>query len=304
MRNDRPLLGILFMVGFCITAPVMDAMAKLTPHEVPVSEILAARFGVQVLALIPLAMLFGLLHRPNAKEMAGHLLRGFMLLLATYLFFSAIRHMPIANAMAIFFVEPFILTLLGGLFLGEDIGPRRIIACIVGFIGALFVIQPSFDQLGLIALYPLGTAVCFAAYMLLTRAMSANQHPITLQAYTAVAASVLILPLIFAFEGSGNEFLDPVWPSAFAWKTLLAVGIIASISHLLLSTALKLAPATTIAPLQYLEIAGSVTVGYLLFQDFPNRLTWIGITIIVTSGLYVFARERAASLKRPPPPPV
>lgn len=292
------------MVGFCVTAPVMDAMAKLTPHDIPVSEILAARFGVQVIALFPLALLLGVAHKPNFTEMAGHLLRGAMLLLATFFFFSAIRFMPIANAMAIFFVEPFILTLLGGFFLGEDIGPRRIIACVVGFIGALFVIQPSFDDLGLVALFPLGTAVTFAAYMVLTRSMSANQHPITLQAYTAIAASALIFPLIFAFEGSGVELLDPVWPSAFAWKTLLAVGVLASISHLMLSTALKLAPATTIAPLQYLEIAGSVTVGYLLFSDFPDSLTWLGIAIIVGSGLYVFARERINSIKRPLPPPV
>lgn len=304
MRADRPLLGILFMVGFCITAPVMDAMAKLTPHEVPVSQILAARFGVQVVALVPLALLLRVAHRPDLREWGGHLARGALLLLATFFFFSAIRHMPIANAMAIFFVEPFILTLLGGFFLGEDIGPRRIFACIIGFVGAMFVIQPSFADLGLVALFPLGTAVCFAGYMLLTRAMSANQHPITLQAYTAVAASVLVFPLLVVFDGTGNALFDPVWPSAFAWKTLLAVGVIASISHLLLSTALKLAPAATIAPLQYLEIAGSVTVGYLLFQDFPDRLTWLGIAIITGSGLYVFARERATSIKRPPAPPV
>lgn len=304
MRTDNPLLGILFMVGFCVTAPVMDAMAKLTPHEVPVAEILAARFGVQIVILVPIAMVLGIAHLPRGKEMLGHLLRGAMLLLATFFFFTAIRYMPIANAMAIFFIEPFILTLLGALFLGEEIGIRRIMACVVGFVGAMFVIQPSFNDLGLVALFPLGTAVTFAAYMLLTRAMSANQHPITLQAYTAVAASVLIFPLLMIFNDSGVELLDPVWPSAFAWRTLLAVGVFATISHLLLSIALKLAPASTIAPLQYLEIAGSVTVGYLLFSDFPDRLTWIGIAIIVTSGLYVFSRERLVSKQSQPTPPV
>ena len=301
---DRPVLGILFMVGFCLTAPIMDAMAKLTPTDVPVSQILAARVGVQVGVLVPLAWAMGIAHRPGLSETLGHLLRGLMLLLATFFFFSAIRYMPIANAMAIFFVEPFILTLLGGLLLGEQVGPRRIIACIIGFVGALFVIQPSFSTLGAVALFPLGTAVTFAVYMLLTRAMSDRQHPITLQAYTALAACALIVPLIWAFDGSANPWLDPVWPSSFAWKTLLAVGVMATLSHLMLSTALKLAPAATIAPLQYLEIAGSVTVGYLLFQDFPDGLTWLGIAIIVGSGLYVFARERAASLPRRPGPPV
>ena len=301
---DKPVLGILFMIGFCITAPIMDGMAKLTPNEVPVLQIVAARFGVQVVILIPLAIMMGVAMRPTARDVVGHLMRGLMLLLATFCFFSAIRYMPIANAMAIFFVEPFILTLMGGLLLGEQVGPRRITACVIGFIGALFVIQPSFQELGFVALLPLGTAVTFAAYMILTRTMSDRQHPIALQAYTALGASLLILPLIIGFEGTNNPWLDPVWPSEFAIMALLAVGILATISHLLLSVALKLAPTATIAPLQYLEIAGSVAVGYFLFRDFPDSLTWLGIAIIVGSGLYVFARERRADLERRPTPPV
>lgn len=300
---DRPVLGILFMVGFCVTAPVMDALAKLTPHDIPVAQILAARFGVQVLILMPVVAVIAGLHWPSMREVFGHVARGALLLLATYFFFTAIRYMPIANAMAIFFVEPFILTLLGGFFLGEAIGPRRIVACVIGFIGALFVIQPSFVGLGWIALFPLGTAVCFAGYMLLTRAMSAGQSAITLQAYTAMAASCLIFPLLWIFDGSGIAPLDAVWPSSFAWWCLLGVGVMATVSHLMLSVALKLAPAATIAPLQYLEIAGSVTVGYLFFADFPDRLTWLGIAIIVASGLYVFARERRSGVARRPPPP-
>ena len=301
---DKPVLGILFMIGFCITAPIMDGMAKLTPNEVPVLQIVAARFGVQVVILIPMAIMMGVAMRPTARDVVGHLMRGLMLLLATFCFFSAIRYMPIANAMAIFFVEPFILTLMGGLLLGEQVGPRRITACVIGFIGALFVIQPSFQELGFVALLPLGTAVTFASYMILTRTMSDRQHPIALQAYTALGASLLILPLIIGFEGTNNPWLDPVWPSEFAMMALLAVGILATISHLLLSVALKLAPTATIAPLQYLEIAGSVAVGYILFQDFPDSLTWLGIAIIVGSGLYVFARERRADLQRRPTPPV
>lgn len=303
-QTDRPLMGILFMIGFCISAPVMDGLAKLTPHEIPVSQILAARFGFQALLLVPIAMALGLLVPVKGRDVFGHFIRGGMLLLATFFFFSAIRYMPIANAMAIFFVEPFILTLLGAAVLGETIGPRRIIACLVGFCGALLVIQPSFEGLGFVALFPLGTAVCFAIYMVLTRKMSGTQHPVTLQTYTAIAACILIVPLLVVFDGSGNFYLDPVWPSSFAWATLLGVGLFATVSHLLLSVALKLAPAATIAPLQYLEIVGSVSVGYVLFSDFPDALTWTGIGIIVGSGLYIFARERTLDLKRRPTPPV
>lgn len=300
---DRATQGIFLMVGFCILAPIMDALAKATPHEVPVAEILAARFGIQALLLVPIAFMIGKAHRISLKEAGFHLLRGGMLIIATFCFFSAIRFMPIANAMAIFFVEPFILTFLGAFFLGEAIGKRRVIACIVGFIGALFVIKPSFSTLGGVALYPLGTAFTFAIYMVMTRSMAQKQHPVALQAYTGTAASVILFPLLWIFDGSGNLLFDPVMPTGKAVWTLLGVGLIAGVSHLLLSTALRLTPAGTIAPLQYLEIAFSVAIGYIAFSDFPDGWTWLGIAIVVSSGIYVFARERAANISSQPAPP-
>jgi drug/metabolite transporter (DMT)-like permease len=300
---DRATKGIFLMVGFCIVAPIMDALAKATPHEIPVAEILAARFGVQAILLLPIAVLIGQAHRPSLQEAGFHLLRGAMLIIATFCFFTAIRYMPIANAMAIFFVEPFILTFLGAFFLGEVIGKRRVIACVVGFIGAMFVIKPSFSTLGGVALYPLGTAFTFAIYMIMTRSMAQKQHPVALQAYTGTAASLLLFPLLWLFDGSGSDLFDPVLPRGIAVWTLLGVGLIAGVSHLLLSTALRLTPAGTIAPLQYLEIAFSVAIGYLAFNDFPDGWTWLGIAIVVSSGIYVFARERAANIATPPTPP-
>ena len=300
---DKTTTGILMMVGFCVFAPIMDAMAKLTPHEYPISEILAARFTVQVVLLLPIAYFMAALHIPSLKDVGHHMLRGFLLLVATAFFFAAIRHMPIANAMAIFFVEPFILTVLGAFFLNETIGPRRVVACVVGFLGAMLVIKPSFSDLGLVALYPLGTAMSFALYMVLTRSMAQKINPVTMQAYTAIAACLLLLPLLWWFDGTGVKAFDPVFPTGIAVWTLLAVGVLAGISHLMLSVALRLTPAGTIAPLQYLEIAGSVAVGYYLFSDFPDAMTWLGISIVVASGVYVFARARAASITRRPAPP-
>jgi drug/metabolite transporter (DMT)-like permease len=293
------------MLGFCAIAPMMDAMAKATPTVVPVAQILAARFGFQVIVLVPLVMALRLGHWPPLRDWALHALRGAALLIATGFFFAAVRHMPIANAIAIFFVEPFILTLLGAVFLGEAVGWRRIAACVVGFGGALLVIQPSFANLGPVALFPLGTACFFALYMVLTRSMAGRVHPVALQAHTAVAASAMILPLLIAFDGSGVAAFDPVWPTGLAVWTLLGVGAIATVSHIFLSFALKHAPASVIAPLQYLEIVGATAIGYLAFGDFPNSLTWVGIAIIVGSGLYVFARENAIGqrAKRPMPPP-
>ncbi|QGX97027.1 DMT family transporter [Roseovarius faecimaris] len=301
MTRDRTLLGILCMIGFATIAPVMDAFAKATPAYIPVMQILAFRFGIQALALLPMAAGMRLMHRPAARECGLHLVRALLIVVATGLFFAAIRFMPIANALAIFFVAPFIITLLGGVLLGEEVGPRRLVACAIGFAGALLVIQPSFEDLGLVALFPLGTALCFAFYMIMTRRMATRIHPIALQGYTAFAACLIILPLLTAFNGTGNALLDPAMPHGLAVWTLLGVGIVSTISHLFISFALRLAPAATIAPLQYLEIVAATVLGYTVFGDFPDALTWLGIAVIVGSGLYVFMRERALQKRTIPP---
>ncbi|MFN3207627.1 MAG: DMT family transporter [Roseovarius sp.] len=295
-------LGILLMVGFSLIAPAMDASAKLIGDALAVGQIVAARFGVQAAILLPLALGLGWLHRPAVREGALHLLRGALILLATACFFQALRYMPIADAIAIFFVEPFILTLLGGLMLGEPIGPRRYAACAVGFIGALFVIRPSFAEVGPTAFLPLVTAVCFAFYMILTRRMAVRMHPISMQAYTGLAAFLIIAPVLWAFDGSGVAPLDPFWPERRELLLLAAVGLLATTSHVCISFALKLAPASVLAPIQYLEIVGAAGLGYLIFGDLVDLPTFFGIFLIVSAGLYVFVRERQME-RRPVPAP-
>ena len=294
MNQDRQTLGILLMIAFAAIAPGMDAFAKATPSEVPVGQVLGFRFGIQAAILLPIAVFMGIASLPRRGDVVIHILRAVTALSATGFFFLALRYMPIANAIAIFFVEPFIVALMGAVFLGEPIGPRRLVACGVGFLGALLVIQPSFHELGLPALYPLGTATLFGAYLILTRKIATREHPVSVQAWTAVAASLIMIPLIFVADGSDIKLLDPVWPSSFAWVTLFGVGLIATVSHVVLSMSLKLAPASVVAPFQYFEIVAATILGLVFFGDFPNALTWVGIFIIVGSGLYLFAREKAA----------
>ena len=302
MGQDRTLYGILLMVGFSLIAPLMDSFAKLIGDAVAVGQIAATRFLVQSAILLPLAALMGWLHRPGRGEMGLHLARSILLMVATAFFFTAVRYMPIADAIAIFFVEPFILTLLGGWMLGEKVGPRRYVACVVGFGGALLIIQPSFQELGGVALLPLVTALCFAFYMILTRRMATQMHPITLQVYTGIAALIVAIPVLWGFNGSGVAPLDPVWPEPRELKLLAALGIVATLSHVCISFALSLAPASVLAPLQYLEIVGATLFGFYIFGDLPDALTFVGIFLIVSSGLYVFLRERALQ-RRPTPAP-
>ncbi|WP_132949868.1 DMT family transporter [Rhodovulum bhavnagarense] len=299
---DRILTGILLMIGFTVTAPVMDSFAKMAAATIPVGQIVAARFLVQVAVLLPAAAILGCLSRPTLPEAGLHLARAMLILMATGAFFTALGTLPLADAIAIFFVEPFILTLLGAIFLGESVGWRRVLACIAGFAGAMLVIRPSFSAFGTVALLPLVTALCFALYVVLTRQVAQRLHPVALQAWTALAACLVIVPLLAGASGSGITPLDPVWPSGVAWVWLAGVGLAATVAHLFISAALRLAPTAVIAPLQYLEIVAAAVLGWLVFDDLPDPQALAGIAIIIGAGLYVFVRERHLS-RLPPPPP-
>jgi drug/metabolite transporter (DMT)-like permease len=289
---DRILPGIMLMLGFCLTAPLIDVASKLAAATLPVGQITTARFIVQaaIMAPICLALRYPLtLPRAALWQLTQ---RAFFLIASTYCFVAAVQVMPIADALAIAFVEPFILLILGRLLFQDEVGPRRIMACVVGFAGSLLVIQPSLAAFGLVALYPLGTAFSFAAYMLVTRSLSRRMHPIPMQLHTATVAAAICLPVMVLSNGTGITTLDPVMPQGIAWVWVCGVGVASAIAHLMMTYALRMAPTSTLAPLHYLEIVSAVAFGYLIFSDFPNTLTWVGIGIIVASGLYIIWRER------------
>ena len=299
---DRILLGVALMLGFVVSAPLIDVASKLAAQTVPVGEVTAARFLVQGLVMLPLALGHGLALPRDLLGMVA--LRAVFLVLSTYAFVSAIDVMPLADALAIVFVMPFVLLLLGRALFGDAVGPRRIAACAVGFGGSLLVIQPSLSAFGLVALWPLGTALSFAAYMLVTRSLSARMHPIAMQFHTSLLALLMCLPVLWWAEGTGNPALDPIWPSGWAWAWLAGVGIASAGAHMLMTVALRFAPSATLAPLNYLEIVSTTILGYLIFDDLPDALTFLGIAVIVGSGLYVIHRERVtASEARPSAPP-
>jgi len=143
----------------------------------------------------------------------------------------------------------------------------------------------------------IGTAVAFAFYILVTRGLSQKIHPVSMQFYTGLLASLMCMPLMILAQGSGSELFDPVWPVGIAWLWLLGVGFFATLSHMMMTYALSLAPSTTLAPLQYLELPVATVFGYLVFHDFPNVLSLSGIAIIMGSGLYMIHRERVTARK-------
>lgn len=174
----------------------------------------------------------------------------------------------------------------------EDIGPRRMIAAAVGLSGCLLVIQPSFSAFGAVALLPLGTAFAFAAYVLVTRGLRGRLHPVAMRFQTGLFASVALIPVLWQADGTGWATLVPVWPRGIFWWHLFGVGFFAAVAHMMMTYALAMAPAATLAPLQYLEIVSAAILGFLVFDDFPDGLALVGIVVVIASGLYVIFREQ------------
>lgn len=304
MNTTNTPRGVALMLVFCILAPLLDASSKLATEAIPVGQITAFRFVFQGLCMLPVILLMRLSWAAEGRDLVYLGLRAVFLMLSTYCFVASVQYMPIADAMAIVFVMPFILMFLGKVIFGNPIGTTRIVASVVGFGGAMLVIQPSLDTYGLVALFPLGCAVTFSFYELITQAMSNRVHPVTMQLHTSIAGMIITLPLMWLFNGSDITGLDAVTPDALNWLWLFGVGFWAAISHLSMTVAMKYAPASTLAPLHYLELVMAVALGYLIWGDFPNLLTWGGIVLIVGSGLYIIAHEHRENQKHPMPPPL
>ncbi len=284
--------GVALMIGFSLLAPGIDIFAKLATQTLPPGEVSLARFVVQFSLLLPVILWRRAFRGLTTKTFGLHVLRGFLLGVATVSFITAIRDMPVADAISIFFVEPMILTVLGGVLLGERVGWRRYLACVVGFVGAMIVVRPSFQELGWIATLPLLTAFAFAFHLLLTRYLARSEDPFAMQGYAGLFGGLFVAVAMWIGTGTGSPVFDPVWPDMRGWLLMAAVGIMATISHLFLVFAFQRAPASVLAPLQYLEIVSATIFGYLVFADFPDALKWLGISIIVGSGLFIFWRER------------
>ncbi|MEM6310461.1 MAG: DMT family transporter [Pseudomonadota bacterium] len=296
MAQDRPVLGIALMLGFCIVAPIGDAVAKLLGERVPLGEMLFLRFAVQAALLIPLVWLTRRAWKMQGWVLRLTLLRTILHIIGIGAMFTALQYLPLADAVAIAFVMPFIMLVLGKFILGEEVGSRRIAACMVGFIGTLLVIQPSFATVGWPALLPVFVAINFSVFIIITRQIAKDTDPVGLQAVSGVMAIAIMGPILFLTQDSAVYALSLITPTAQDWTLLMAIGVFGTLAHLLMTWSLRFAPSTTLAPMQYLEIPVATFIGWLVFKDLPNTLASIGICITIGAGLYIVMRERAQHL--------
>jgi drug/metabolite transporter (DMT)-like permease len=264
--------------------PFMDVIAKwLGGGGMPVLQIVWARMAFGALMTLPFALAHAGPRAAIPQRPALHALRAILLMGSTFFFFSALQTLPIADALAIFFVNPLIITALSPLILGEHVGPRRWAAVGVGFIGTLIIIRPGLEEISQGTIMAFAAGCSLALYFLMTRRI-AGVSPAMVTTYDTSIMGTLILSVAMWF------FWHP--PTAQEWLLFAALGLIATLGHWLIVRAYDHAEASLLAPFAYTEMIGAVVLGWVFFKDFPDAYTFLGVAVLIASALYISARER------------
>ncbi len=297
--ESRTVHGLGLMLLAMLIAPLIDIFSKLATDTASPTFITAARFVFQTLFMLPIVLWNGSWRTFSWRLSGYHAIRAGLITLAMICFVATLAVMEVADAVAIFFVEPIILTVLSSIFLKEIIGWRRYTACTIGFLGAMIVIRPSFEEIGFVAVLPIVTAFCIAIFALMTRALSHREDPWSMQFQMALWGIPISAVLLLVGSLTDTAFLAPSLPDWLTVTWLVGVGAFAAISGILAVYAYRAAPASVVAPLQYFEIVSATLFGWLVFGDFPDPMKWLGISIIIGSGLYIIWRERRVASTKP-----
>ena len=274
--------AITFNLLAWVMLPIMDGFAKYLSSDLPVLQITWARYFFTVSFTLPIMFFFFRKNLVWTDKPKLQLIRGLILLTANICFFYSISIISLAKALTLAFIAPLIVTAFSPIFLGEKVGFRRWSAVIIGFIGSMVVIRPGFVEINLASLAALGTGVMYGFYLIITRKLSSSDNPLLTLLLTGVVGAIII------------SFVMPfVWikPTLNQWSMMAAIGVFACIGHLFIILSLKYADASKLAPFSYFEIVTNIIIGYYFFSDFPDKWTFIGLFIIILSGIYISRRE-------------
>ena len=274
--------AIIFNLLAWVMLPVMDGFAKYLSSDMPVLQITWARYFFTVVFTLPVMMLFFRNKLVWTDKPKLQIIRGLVLLAANICFFYAISVISLAKALTLAFVAPLIVTAFSPIFLGERVGVRRWTAVIIGFIGSLVVIRPGFVEINLASLSALCTGIMYGFYLIITRKLSTSDNSLLALLLTGIVGLVVIsltMPFIW------------INPSPLQWSLMAGIGLFACIGHLFLILSLKYADASKLAPFSYFEIITNIIIGYYFFNDFPDNWTFLGLFIIILSGIYMSRRE-------------
>jgi drug/metabolite transporter (DMT)-like permease len=278
--------AIIFNLLAWVMLPIMDGFAKYLSAELPVLQITWARYFFTVAFTFPIMFFFYRNQLRWTDKPKLQFIRGLILLTANICFFYAISIISLAKALTLAFVAPLIVTAFSPIFLGEKVGFRRWSAVLIGFIGSLVVIRPGFVEINLASFAALGTGIMYGFYLIITRKLSTSDNPLLTLLLTGVVGAIIIscvMPFVW------------VQPTINQWSMMAAIGVFACIGHLFLILSLKYADASKLAPFSYFEIITNILIGYYFFGDFPDNWTFLGLAIIVMSGIYIYQREQSVN---------
>ncbi len=289
--RSRTLTGVALMLGAMAVLPFLDVVAKhLGQRGLPVMQAVWARMVFGALLTLPFVLRIGGARTLVPDRPLYHLLRAGFLIGATFSFFWSLKTLPIADALALFFVQPLIVTALSPLVLGEHVGPRRWAAVAVGFAGTLVIIRPGFQTFSPGMLLALMAGLSLALYMLMTRRISGRNHAMVTTFQTSLLGAAIATVAVW-----------PVWqaPEPVEWALFLALGVIATGGHFLIVRAYDHCEASLLAPLAYTEMVMATVLGWWFFGDFPDRWTFVGVAILIASAIYISMREQKAGAGTP-----
>lgn len=300
-RNAQPvtsrppqsgLKGIGLMCVALALFSVLDTTAKYMASvvQLPVTQVVWIRFLSQFVLILLVVGAVSVPRLLTTQRLKHQLARSVLMLLSTVMNFMALRHLRLDQTQTVYFLAPFVVTLLAGPFLGEWVGWRRMLAIIFGFSGILVVIRPGMQDFEPALILAFGSMLAYASFMLLTRYLSSYDPPEVTLFYSLLAGTYFMAPF---------AIVDWVWPAETRiWLLLASMGFWGGLGHYIFILAYRHAPASTLAPFIYLGLITHTAGGYLVFGQVPDAWTLAGASIVIASGVYLLHRERVRHRER------
>lgn len=280
----RPLRGIAILLGAVVCFACMDASAKWLGRELPALQVAGMRYLVSLVVAVVFLRLWRRPELVRSRRPWLQVARALCLVGSTLGCFIAVRRLPLTLVTSINFSAPLITALLAGPVLGEKIGPRRLVAVLVGFAGVLVITRPFGGGLSPAMGFAVLAALSNSFYYLTTRQLAAHDRSETTMFYTSLVGTLAVSPALpFTWQAPSG------W---MVWLLLVLLGVLGAVGHWLLILAHRHAPASTLAPFFYVQILGAVVFGFGVFGDWPDRWTLVGGSVVIGSGLYLLHRER------------
>ena len=282
------MLAYIFNISGWLLLPFMDGIAKYLSSEIHFVQIIWGRYFFMLLISFPVVFIFFRKEITFPKVISVQLFRSFFLFLSTVFFFYAISVISLAEALTLAFVSPIFVTILSIFFLKEKVGFHRWAAVIIGFFGVLIIIRPGFIEINFSSFAAIGAGISYAFYMIYTRKLSFTDSAFVTLLFTGVVGCILI-SLVVPFFWTNLDLRQLL--------LLILLASIGTLGHFFIILSLRLGEASKLAPLGYFEISTNIFVGYVFFNDLPDIWIYLGLTLIVLSGIYIFIRENNRTTK-------